>query len=108
MAGGSTLRGLYAFLAVLGLLTALCTADAVSDLQTKGRPAIDAAIASSTTCTKDKVKVRKEWYARSEKWTLQIANKNGIGAISLPLRKKRTLRRFYVNMASGDWILSQC
>lgn len=62
MAGGSTLRRLYAFLVSLSLLSALCAADAVSDLQKKGRAAVDAEIAKSTTCTKDKVKVRKEWY----------------------------------------------
>jgi len=33
----------------------------VGDLQTKGRPAIDAAIAKSKTCTKEKLQVRREW-----------------------------------------------
>jgi tyrosinase len=33
-----------------------------NDLQTKGRAAIDAAIAKSTSCTKDKLRVRREWY----------------------------------------------
>ncbi|KAF1972342.1 hypothetical protein BU23DRAFT_555139 [Bimuria novae-zelandiae CBS 107.79] len=56
------MRGLHVLLAVLSLLSALCAGDAVGDLQTKGIPVIDAAIANSTTCTKDKVKVRKEWY----------------------------------------------
>lgn len=36
--------------------------DAVKDLQDKGRPAIDAAIAKSKTCTKEKLQVRREWY----------------------------------------------
>jgi hypothetical protein len=61
MAGGSTLRGLYTLLVTLSLLSAFCAADAVGDLQTKGRPSIDAALASSTTCTKSNVKVRREW-----------------------------------------------
>ncbi|KAK7189633.1 tyrosinase central domain-containing protein [Paraphaeosphaeria sporulosa] len=61
MAGGSTLRGLYALLVALSLLSALCAADAVSDLQAKGRAAVDAEVAKSTTCTKDKLQVRKEW-----------------------------------------------
>lgn len=61
MAGGITLRGLYALLVSLSVLSALCAADAVSDLQQKGRAAVDAQIAKSTTCTKDKLQVRKEW-----------------------------------------------
>jgi tyrosinase len=61
MAGGISLRGLYALLVSVSFLTALCAADAVSDLQTKGRAAIDAQLAKSTTCTKDKLQVRKEW-----------------------------------------------
>jgi tyrosinase len=62
MAGRVSLRALYALLVSLSLLSVLCTADAVSDLATKGRPAIDAAIAKSTTCTKAKLQVRREWY----------------------------------------------
>jgi tyrosinase len=62
MAVGSTLRGLYALLATFALLAVYVQGDAVGDLQTKGRASVDAAIAKSTTCTKDKVKVRKEWY----------------------------------------------
>lgn len=61
MAVGSTLRGLYVLLISLSLLTTLCAADAVSDLQKKGRAAVDAAVAKSTTCTKDKLQIRKEW-----------------------------------------------
>ncbi|KAH7125506.1 hypothetical protein B0J11DRAFT_308009 [Dendryphion nanum] len=61
MAGGVSLRGLYALLVSLSLLSALCAADAVSDLQTKGRPALDAQLAKSKTCTKDKLQVRREW-----------------------------------------------
>jgi tyrosinase len=43
------------------LLVSLVSGDAVGDLQTKGRPAIDAAIAKSKTCTKEKLQVRREW-----------------------------------------------
>ena len=63
MKGSLSLRALYALLASVSLLHVLCAADAVSDLVAKGRPAIDAAIAKSTTCTKEKLRVRKEWYA---------------------------------------------
>jgi tyrosinase len=55
-------------LTILGLLAvpwllflSLVAADATLDLQNKGRPNIDARIAQSTTCTKDKLKVRREW-----------------------------------------------
>lgn len=44
------------------LFVALASADAVTDLQTKGKPALLAQLAKSTTCTKDKIVVRKEWY----------------------------------------------
>jgi tyrosinase len=44
------------------LLAPLVTGDAVLDLQNKGRPAIDARIAKSATCTKEKLRVRREWY----------------------------------------------
>lgn len=43
------------------LLAGLASGDAVTDLQNKGRPSIDAQLAKSTTCTKDKLKVRREW-----------------------------------------------
>ncbi|RYN81586.1 hypothetical protein AA0117_g2247 [Alternaria alternata] len=58
---GFNLRALYALFASLSLLHVLCAANAVNDLQTKGRAAIDAAIAKSTSCTKDKLRVRREW-----------------------------------------------
>lgn len=61
MANGISLRGLYALLVSLSFLSALCAADAVGDLQTKGRAAFDAQLAQSTTCTKDKLQVRREW-----------------------------------------------
>lgn len=62
MAGSIGLKGLCALLISLSYLSASAAADAVGDLQTKGRTAVDAAIAKSTTCTKSQVKVRKEWY----------------------------------------------
>ncbi|KAH6877538.1 hypothetical protein BKA58DRAFT_451189 [Alternaria rosae] len=55
------LGALYVLFISLSILQVLCAADAVGDLQTKGRAAIDAAIANSTTCTKDKLRVRREW-----------------------------------------------
>jgi tyrosinase len=61
MVGHFSLRALYVLLALVPLLSVLCAADAVSDLAAKGRPAIDAAIAKSTTCTKANLRVRKEW-----------------------------------------------
>ena len=61
MVGGITLRRLYALLVSVSIFSALCAADAVGDLQTKGRAAVDAQIAKSTTCTKAKLQVRKEW-----------------------------------------------
>lgn len=61
MKGSLSLRALYALLASVSLLHVLCAADAISDLVTKGRPNVDAALAKSTTCTKDKLRVRKEW-----------------------------------------------
>lgn len=59
---GGGLKALYALLVSLALLSTLCAADAVSDLQKKGRAALDAQIAKSTTCTKEKLQVRREWY----------------------------------------------
>lgn len=53
---------LYALFVAGSLFSVLCAADAVSELQNKGRAAIDAAVAKSTTCSKDTLRVRKEWY----------------------------------------------
>ncbi|KAF2270213.1 Di-copper centre-containing protein [Lojkania enalia] len=61
MVGSISLRGLYVLLVSISFLSTLCIADAVGDLQAKGRPNIDAAIAKSKTCTKEKLQVRKEW-----------------------------------------------
>jgi tyrosinase len=60
MAGLSVIRA-YALLVAISLFSTLCAADAVKDLQDKGRAAVDAVVAKSTTCTKDKLRVRKEW-----------------------------------------------
>jgi tyrosinase len=61
MQGQLSLRAFCALLVTISLLSVLCAADAVSDLGAKGRPAVDAAIAKSTTCTKDRLQVRREW-----------------------------------------------
>ncbi|KAH6662025.1 hypothetical protein B0J14DRAFT_310949 [Halenospora varia] len=45
----------------LSLFADVVQGDALGDLQTKGRAAIDAQLAKSTTCTKATLKVRKEW-----------------------------------------------
>ncbi|TPX11369.1 uncharacterized protein E0L32_001187 [Thyridium curvatum] len=42
-------------------LAGLVAGDALLDLQTKGRTQLDAQLAKSKTCTKDKLMVRKEW-----------------------------------------------
>jgi hypothetical protein len=45
-------------------IASLATADAVNDLEATGRKQIDEYIAStSKTCTKEKLLVRREWYA---------------------------------------------
>lgn len=62
MAGRTSLRALFALLASLQLLSVVLAADAVSELAAKGRASVDAVVAKSTTCTKDKLRVRKEWY----------------------------------------------
>ncbi|KAI1815974.1 Di-copper centre-containing protein [Poronia punctata] len=43
------------------LLAASVYGDAVSDLWDQGNPALEAQLAKSTTCTKDKLQVRREW-----------------------------------------------
>ena len=43
------------------LFSGLVSADSLSDLQTKGRAAINAQLAKSTTCTAANLKVRHEW-----------------------------------------------
>ncbi|KAL6150286.1 hypothetical protein ACJBU6_10585 [Exserohilum turcicum] len=54
-------RILYALLASLTLLHVVVARDLVTDLVRRGRPAMNAAIANSTTCTKEKLRIRREW-----------------------------------------------
>jgi tyrosinase len=60
-------RGSLASLALLAVpwlllsLVGLASGDTVLDLQNKGRPNLDAQLAKSKTCTKDKLSVRREW-----------------------------------------------
>lgn len=57
-----TLLGLLKAMPWLLLTPDLVSGDAVKDLQDRGRPNLDAAIARSSTCTKEKLQVRREWY----------------------------------------------
>jgi len=57
----SIFRGLCYLVSLLGLFVELAVADALSDLQTKGRTAINTQLAKSTTCTAAKLRVRHEW-----------------------------------------------
>ncbi|KAK4230911.1 hypothetical protein QBC38DRAFT_467267 [Podospora fimiseda] len=53
---------IFALLAVPWLmLMGLVAGDVVQDLEKKGRPALDALLAKSKTCTKANLRVRKEW-----------------------------------------------
>ncbi|USP77635.1 uncharacterized protein yc1106_04909 [Curvularia clavata] len=54
-------RAVYALFPLLSFLHVLVSADAINDLEAKGRPALYAALANSTTCTKEKLQVRREW-----------------------------------------------
>ncbi|RDL35494.1 Di-copper centre-containing [Venustampulla echinocandica] len=56
----SLYKGLCLLTSVL-CLTGEASADAVTDLQTKGRTAINAQLAKSTTCNAANLMVRKEW-----------------------------------------------
>jgi tyrosinase len=49
-------------------LAQLVVGDAVKDLQDKGRPNVNNLVAKSKTCTKEKLKIRKEWYAEFKKF----------------------------------------
>jgi hypothetical protein len=51
---------------LLSFFTGEVSADAVGDLQTKARTAINAQLAKSTTCTQAKLSVRKEWCVASD------------------------------------------
>jgi len=53
----------FALLAVQWLLLiGLVSGDAVGDLLKKGRPGLDALVAKSKTCTKEKLEIRREWW----------------------------------------------
>lgn len=56
---GVNMRFLRAFASLA--LASIAAADAVNDLETTGREALDATIEQSTTCSKDKLEVRREW-----------------------------------------------
>lgn len=43
------------------VLAGNAAADVVKDLEDEGRPALDAVIAQSETCSEDKLEVRREW-----------------------------------------------
>lgn len=53
----------FALLAVQWLLlVSFVSGDAVGDLLKKGRPSLDALVAKSKTCTKERLEIRREWY----------------------------------------------
>ncbi|XP_014561310.1 hypothetical protein COCVIDRAFT_86748 [Bipolaris victoriae FI3] len=54
-------RALYALFVSLSLLSVLASADPLHALMARGRPAMNAAIKKSATCTKDKLRIRREW-----------------------------------------------
>lgn len=57
----SLYRGIVFLVSIVLLLGVQVSADAVSDLQDKGRAAWNAQLAKSKTCTAANLKVRKEW-----------------------------------------------
>lgn len=57
----SIYKGFCALTAVIFFFTGDVNADALGDLQTKGRTAINAQLAKATNCTASKLQVRKEW-----------------------------------------------
>ncbi len=57
----SLYRGIVFLISVFLLFSGQVSADAVSDLQDKGRAAVNAQLAKSKTCTAANLKVRKEW-----------------------------------------------
>ncbi|KAE9372312.1 Di-copper centre-containing protein [Stipitochalara longipes BDJ] len=57
----SLYRGVVFLASIFLLFSVQVSADAVSDLQDKGRAAINAELAKSKTCTAANLKVRKEW-----------------------------------------------
>jgi predicted RNA-binding Zn-ribbon protein involved in translation (DUF1610 family) len=63
----SLYRGIVFLASLFLLFGAQVSADAVSDLQDKGRAAWNAQLAKSKTCTAANLKVRKEWYVKPQK-----------------------------------------
>jgi len=61
VSGLSIRQGLCLLVSSLSLFCETVNADALSDLQTKGRTAINTQLAKSTTCTAANLKVRHEW-----------------------------------------------
>ena len=59
---GAVCRMTLLLLSIAIFLATLVAADAVKDLQDKARPVLDAAIAKSKTCSKEKLRIRREWY----------------------------------------------
>lgn len=55
---------------VSAAFAAVVAADAVEDLQDQGRPALDAVMEQSKTCSKDQLEVRREWYVHHAKQPL--------------------------------------
>src|SRR3954470_21188253 len=77
------LRALYALFTFFSLFHILCAADPVDDLLAQYRPVMNAAIANSTTCTKDKVRIRREWYTPlSLSWHNKSTHERSRGDIS--------------------------
>lgn len=64
------------------LLMSLVSGDAVKDLQDKGRPAVDAQIAKSKTCTKQTLQVRREWWVGSSSCRRMIGAVNAVAKLS--------------------------
>ncbi|KAF7443068.1 Tyrosinase domain containing protein [Pyrenophora tritici-repentis] len=83
----TNLRALYALLVSLSLLSVLCAAGPVEDLLAKCRPIMDAHVAKSQTCTKDKVQIRREW------GDLPVSNRHAyINAVKCLINRPSKLR----------------
>lgn len=65
-------RALYALVTLVSFLRVLVSADAINNLEAQGRPAMYAALANSTTCTKEKLQIRREWYVHSLSFYLLV------------------------------------
>jgi tyrosinase len=55
------LKRLLSFILPLALFAGQCAADAVDDLASKGRAALNAQLVKSTPCTPETLQVRREW-----------------------------------------------